>query len=114
MLNGAAHPIYSFARRQPKSARSLCDVSSNWVYFFYPDRADLVKRVQEIAASLGGELQLPTLSWKQCGSRRFLDGSEPGESKFSWGVLNGRWDVSGTGFCFNWTGENSGEVLVRS
>jgi glycosyltransferase involved in cell wall biosynthesis len=36
----------------------------NWVCFFYPDRADLVKQVEEIAASLGGKLQLPTLSWK--------------------------------------------------
>ncbi len=36
----------------------------NWVCFFYPDRVDLVKQVDELAASLGGKLQLPTLSWK--------------------------------------------------
>jgi glycosyltransferase involved in cell wall biosynthesis/peptidoglycan/xylan/chitin deacetylase (PgdA/CDA1 family) len=31
---------------------------------FYPERADIVKEVEEIAAELGGKLQSPHLSWK--------------------------------------------------
>jgi glycosyltransferase involved in cell wall biosynthesis len=36
----------------------------NWLFFFYPDRPDLVKQAEEMAASLGGRLQLPALSWE--------------------------------------------------
>jgi len=31
---------------------------------FYPDRLDLVKQAEHLAASLGGRLELPRLSWK--------------------------------------------------
>src|SRR6266481_4405255 len=31
---------------------------------FYPERADIVKEIEEIAAQLGGKLQSPHLSWK--------------------------------------------------
>jgi glycosyltransferase involved in cell wall biosynthesis len=36
----------------------------NWLVFFYPDRPDLVKQAEEMAASVGGKLQPPPLSWK--------------------------------------------------
>jgi glycosyltransferase involved in cell wall biosynthesis len=36
----------------------------NWLVFFYPDRPDLVKQLDEMAANLGGKLQPPPLSWK--------------------------------------------------
>jgi glycosyltransferase involved in cell wall biosynthesis len=36
----------------------------NWLFFFYPERPDLVRQAEEMAASLGGTLQPPKLSWK--------------------------------------------------
>lgn len=36
----------------------------NWLPFFYPNRPDLLKEAEEIAAGLGGSLQMPRLSWK--------------------------------------------------
>jgi glycosyltransferase involved in cell wall biosynthesis len=33
-------------------------------FYFYPERPDLVAQIQQLAADLGGELQLPRLSWK--------------------------------------------------
>ncbi|HXZ39890.1 MAG TPA: glycosyltransferase [Terriglobales bacterium] len=36
----------------------------NWLFLFYPIRPDLVKQAEEMAASLGGKLQVPPLSWK--------------------------------------------------
>jgi len=36
----------------------------DWLGSFYPDRPDLVKKAEEMAASLGGKLQPPPLSWK--------------------------------------------------
>jgi glycosyltransferase involved in cell wall biosynthesis len=32
--------------------------------YFYPERADLVKELEELAATLGGRLEAPRLSWK--------------------------------------------------
>jgi len=36
----------------------------DWLCAFYPDRPDLVKQMEEMAASLGGKLRPPELSWK--------------------------------------------------
>ena len=35
-----------------------------WLVHFYPNRPDIVESAQRLANSLGGELQLPALSWK--------------------------------------------------
>ncbi len=36
----------------------------NWLPSFYPERKDLVQQAQDMAASLGGKLEVPRLSWK--------------------------------------------------
>ena len=36
----------------------------NWLIFFYPERPDLVKQAEQLAAELGGRLEVPKLSWK--------------------------------------------------
>jgi glycosyltransferase involved in cell wall biosynthesis len=36
----------------------------NWMVFFYPQRLDLFKEAEDLAKSLGGELQIPRFSWK--------------------------------------------------
>lgn len=59
------HIRYILSLQDSPRVREACvTYLQNWASFFYPERADLVKRVEEIAASLGGRLQLPTLSWK--------------------------------------------------
>jgi glycosyltransferase involved in cell wall biosynthesis len=35
-----------------------------WLIHFYPERPDLVQQAEELAASLGGHLGVPELSWK--------------------------------------------------
>jgi len=45
--------------------RSACvTYLQNWLINFYPERMDLVKRTEELAKVLGGELHLPALPWK--------------------------------------------------
>lgn len=41
-----------------------------WLVHFYPNRLDIVERAQQLARSLGGELQMPVLSWKYDWIRR--------------------------------------------
>jgi glycosyltransferase involved in cell wall biosynthesis len=36
----------------------------DWLFFFYPDRPDIVKQAEEMAISLGGRLRPPRFSWK--------------------------------------------------
>ena len=35
-----------------------------WLIYFYPERPDIVEEANSLARELGGELQLPKLSWK--------------------------------------------------
>jgi glycosyltransferase involved in cell wall biosynthesis len=35
-----------------------------WLVHFYPERPDIVEQVRELAATLGGKITLPQLSWK--------------------------------------------------
>jgi glycosyltransferase involved in cell wall biosynthesis len=35
-----------------------------WLVNFYPERPDIVSQLNDLAANLGGQLQIPSLSWK--------------------------------------------------
>jgi hypothetical protein len=48
----------------PRVREACVTYLQNWLVFFYPDRPDLVEQAEEMAASLGGTLQPPPLSWK--------------------------------------------------
>ncbi|MGA8022837.1 MAG: glycosyltransferase [Candidatus Acidiferrales bacterium] len=46
-------------------ARAACvTYLQNWMGCFYPERMDLFREAEELAKSLGGELQIPRFSWK--------------------------------------------------
>jgi glycosyltransferase involved in cell wall biosynthesis len=48
----------------PRVRAACLTYLQDWLSCFYPDRPDLVKQAEEMAASLGGRLQPPALSWK--------------------------------------------------
>jgi glycosyltransferase involved in cell wall biosynthesis len=64
----------------------------NWLITFYPERLDIVERAQSTAKSLGGQLEIPQLSWKYSWIRKL----------FGWGPAkrarllfpNMRWSVT--------------------
>ena len=46
-------------------ARRACgSYLQNWLIFFYPERADIVKQMDQLASDLGAQLEVPRLSWK--------------------------------------------------
>jgi len=47
-----------------KMKAAIVKYMQSYMILFYPNRPDLVKEAEEIARSLGGELQLPILPWK--------------------------------------------------
>ena len=44
-----------------------------WLSYFYPERLDLVKQMEKIAVDLGGQLEIPRLSWKYSWIEAVLD-----------------------------------------
>lgn len=48
----------------PRVKEACVNYLQNWLPFFYPNRPDLLRQAEEMAASLGGQLYLPKLSWK--------------------------------------------------
>jgi len=48
----------------PRVREACVAYLQNWLPFFHPLRPDLVKQAEELAASLGGKLYPPQLSWK--------------------------------------------------
>ena len=45
--------------------RSAClTYLQRYMIYFYPERSDIVKELQQVAADLGGYLEMPRLSWK--------------------------------------------------
>jgi glycosyltransferase involved in cell wall biosynthesis len=53
------------AQDDSKRSRAACvTFLQTWLGYFYPDRPDIVRQAEELAASLGGQLKTPQLSWK--------------------------------------------------
>ncbi len=59
------HIGYLRSLEESERVRAACvKYLQNWLHHFYPERLDLVERAEQMARSLGGELGVPTLSWK--------------------------------------------------
>jgi len=56
---------YFRARDDGARTRAAClNCLQTWLPVFYPEQPDLVARIEGLAASLGGSLKAPRLSWK--------------------------------------------------
>jgi glycosyltransferase involved in cell wall biosynthesis len=56
----------------PRTRNACVEYLRTWLGHFHPNRPDIVARAQELARQLGGELELPRLSWKYDWIRRTL------------------------------------------
>jgi glycosyltransferase involved in cell wall biosynthesis len=65
MCSMQLHIRYLCSLEDSSRVRETCvSYLQNWLPFFYPNRPDLVKQAEEMAANLGGKLYPPQLSWK--------------------------------------------------
>lgn len=72
-LSMKLHVAYLRSLEDSERVRSAClDYLQRWLVYFYPKRLDLAKELQELAASLGGKLADPRLSWKYDWIRKTL------------------------------------------
>jgi len=59
------HIAYLRSLEDSDRARAACvQFLQNWIPFIYPNRPDLVKESERMAAELGGKLEMPALPWK--------------------------------------------------
>lgn len=59
------HIGYLRSLEESESVRAACvKYLQTWLMYFYPERPDLVRELERIAAELGGRLVVPQLSWK--------------------------------------------------
>jgi glycosyltransferase involved in cell wall biosynthesis len=59
------HIKYLRSLRDDERVRAACvQYLQNWLPNFYPEAPDVVERAQKLAATLGGKLETPQLSWK--------------------------------------------------
>jgi hypothetical protein len=59
------HVGYLRSLEESERVRRAClSYLQNWYDHFYPERADLVAELQELAAQLNGRLEEPRLRWK--------------------------------------------------
>ena len=52
------------AEESERVRRACVKFLQTWAIYFYPERMDLFREVQQLASALGGEVQVPRLTWK--------------------------------------------------
>jgi glycosyltransferase involved in cell wall biosynthesis len=77
--------------------RAACvNFLQNWLIFFYPQRPDIVKQAEELAASVGGRLETPRLRRKYVWVQKILGYEAARRAQFFLPGLKGRalraWD----------------------
>ncbi len=91
------HIRYIRSLEDSQRVRDACvTYLQNWLVFFYPDRPDLVKQAEEMAASLGGKLKPPPLSWKYSWIAALFGRQQARRAQvvlpgFKWSLIR-RWD----------------------
>jgi hypothetical protein len=64
-LSMQLHVQFICSLEDGERTRAACLIYlKNWLGYFYPVRMDIVGQAQQLAATLGGNLELPQLRWK--------------------------------------------------
>jgi hypothetical protein len=58
---------------ESERVRAAClNYLQTWFIHFYPERTAIVKQLEELAATVGGRLEAPSLSWKYIWIQKLL------------------------------------------
>jgi glycosyltransferase involved in cell wall biosynthesis len=83
----------------------------NWLIHFYPERPDLVDRARQLAQSVGGELEVPHLSWKYAWIQKTLGWSAAKRSQIYYNELKTSAQRSWDRTLFRVSGSTYGSAL---
>jgi hypothetical protein len=111
MCSMELHIRYIRSLEDSQRVRDACvTYLQNWLVYFYPNRPDLVKQAEEMAASLGGKLKPPPLSWKYSWIAALFGRQQARRAQvmlpgFKWSFIR-RWDKA----LFQIEGRKFGEI----
>jgi glycosyltransferase involved in cell wall biosynthesis len=72
-LSMRLHVKYIRSLEDSDRVRAACiTYLQNWLINFYPERADIVEELEELARRLGGRLEMPRLRWKYAWIKPFF------------------------------------------
>jgi len=82
LLSMELHIAYIRSLDDGETVRRAClKYLQRWLIYFYPERRDMVGRLQRLAQTMGGQLEDPRLSWKY----RWI------QQTFGWGAAKQAW-----------------------
>jgi glycosyltransferase involved in cell wall biosynthesis len=58
-----------------------------WLFYFYPERRDIVESMQQLAGTLGGRLEAPRMSWKYSWLQKTLGWKAAKRFRFSYNAF---------------------------
>ena len=96
-LSMKLHIEYLRSLEESDRVRAACvRYLQTWMICFYPDRLDIVKEAEQIAVGLGGQLVIPSLSWKYAWIQKVFGWSLAKRvqtllSKYKWSMVRS-WD----------------------
>lgn len=72
-LSMQLHVDYLRSFEESERVRAACvNYMQTWLICFYPERPDIVKQLERLAAALGGQLKVPRLRWKYVWIRKIF------------------------------------------
>jgi glycosyltransferase involved in cell wall biosynthesis len=66
----------------PRTREACLGLLNTWLMTYYPERMDLVERMERMAAGLGGRLDAPRVSWKYAGIQKCFGWSAAKRAQF--------------------------------
>jgi glycosyltransferase involved in cell wall biosynthesis len=85
LVSMGLHIGYLRSLEDSERVRKACLVFlQRWLVYFYPERPDLVKQLEEHAAQLGGRLEPPTMSWKYAWIQRLFGWRSAKSAQFAY------------------------------
>jgi glycosyltransferase involved in cell wall biosynthesis len=76
---------YLRSMKDDKSVRAACvSYLQIWLRYFYPNRPDIIEQAQQLAHSLGGQLEIPRLSRKYAWIRKTLGWSAARQAQINY------------------------------
>jgi glycosyltransferase involved in cell wall biosynthesis len=83
-LSMQLHVNYLRSLEESDRVRAACvTYLQNWFINFYPERPDIVQKLETLAASLGGRLEPPRLRWKYAWIKPLLGWSAAKKAQFA-------------------------------
>ena len=94
---------YLRSMKDDERVRAACvTYLQTWLPHFYPNRADILEAMQELAKALGGRLEIPKLSWKYAWIQKTLGWDAAKAAQLRYNLCKGAIFCAWDNAAFHW------------